>query len=83
MVAALPITCSITPSRQLILNFGSNPAGRPLLVVALVNFWFCSLDVSINERAEFVGVPVFSCSPPGLESWVRYGVGECPLISAP
>jgi hypothetical protein len=41
------------------------------------------LNVPVNYRAEFVGVPVFSCGPPGLESWIRYGVGDCPLISAP
>jgi hypothetical protein len=39
--------------------------------------------VSVNQRAELVRVPVFSCSPPCLEAGIRYSVGDCALISAP
>ena len=51
--------------------------------VTVVDCRFRGFDVSVDQRAEFVGVPVFSCSPPGLESWIRHGVGDCPLISSP
>jgi hypothetical protein len=53
------------------------------LVIAVVNFRLGSLNVPVDQRAEFVSVPVFSRSPPDLKSWIRDGVGECPLVSAP
>jgi len=52
------------------------------LGIAVVDRRFRGFNVPVDQRAEFVGVPVFSCSPPGLKSWIRYGVGECLLVSA-
>ena len=44
--------------------------------VTVVDRRFRGFNVPVDQRTEFVGVPVFSCGPPGLESWIRHGVGE-------
>ena len=51
--------------------------------VTVVDRRFRGFNVPVDQRTEFVGVPVFSCGPPGLESWIRHCVGNCPLISSP
>jgi len=52
-------------------------------VVAVVNRRFRRLNVSVNQRAELIRVPMFSCGPPCLEAGIRYSVGDCALISPP
>jgi hypothetical protein len=53
------------------------------LRVTVVDRRFRGFNVPVDQRTEFVGVPVFSCGPLGLESWICHRVGNCPLISAP
>ena len=58
--------------------------GRRLsLIVVVVNCRFARLNVSINQRAELISVPMLSSYPPCLEAGIRYRVGDCALTSPP